>query len=139
MTLSSSASFERSVLSEKPVGLVRREVLHVLERLGRHAALLVQRAVGVVDLARLVEEAEVRALHVEADRRDRSLLLGKVREDRREQPLDRARLRREPRHAGDVQVRRLGSDEEIGVEVDRRIGAAGAVDADRDAGARSRP
>ena len=87
---------------------------------------------AVVDLSRLIEEAEVGTFHVEADRGDRALLLGEVREDRRQHPLDRARLRRESGNAGDVQVRRLGAEEEIGVEVDRRVGAAGAIHADRE-------
>ena len=119
------------------VGLVRREVLHVLERPRRNTTLLVEHCVGVVDLAGLIEEAEVGTLHVEADRRDRSLLLRKVREDRAQDPFDRARLRREAGHAGDVQVRRFGSEEKIGIEVDRRVGAAGAIHADRNSGARS--
>ena len=52
-------------------------------------------------------------------------------------PLDRARLGREPRHARDVEVRGLRSDEKVGVEVDRRVDAAGAIHADRDRRARA--
>ena len=103
------------------VRLVRREVLRRSSNgSGGDAALLVERAVRVVDLAGLVEEAEVGALHVEADRGDAPLLRREVREDRLQQPLHGARLRRQTGDAGDVQVRRLGADEEVGVEVDRR-------------------
>ena len=119
------------------VRLVRREVLDVGERIGGDAALLVERAVRFVDLAWLVEVAEVGALHVEAHRGDAPLLRREVREDRLQQPLHGARLRRQTGDAADVQVRRLGTDEEVGVEIDRRVGAAGAVDADRDPRART--
>ena len=119
------------------IRLVWREVLHVGERLGCHAAPLVEGAIGVADLARLIEEAEVRALHVEADRGDAALLRGKVREDGLQQPLDGARFRRETGDTGDVEVRSLRTDEKFGVEIDRRVGASGAIHPDRDAGARA--
>ena len=49
----------------------------MLERLRGHAALLVERPVRFVDLSGLVEKAEVRPLHVEADRRDDPFFSGK--------------------------------------------------------------
>ena len=63
------------------VGLERREVPHVGERLGREAEPLVEPPILVGERAGLVEEAEVGALHVEADRRDGALLRGKGLED----------------------------------------------------------
>ena len=67
--------------------------------------------------ARLVEEAEVGALHVEAHGGHAALLLGKVREDGLEQPLDGAGLGGEPRYARDVEVRGFGPDQEIRIGV----------------------
>ena len=119
------------------IGLVRRVVLDVLKWRGRHAALRVQHAVVVVDLAGEVEEAEIRPLHVEAERRDAALLFRKVREDRLEQPLDGARLRREARDAGDVEVRRFRADEKISVQIDRRVRASRAIHAHRNPGVRA--
>ena len=118
---------------------VRREVFDVLERLGGHAEALVQRAIGVVEFRRrLIEEAEIGALHVEAHGRHAPFLLGEVREDRREQPLDRARLGREARYAADVEVRRLRPEQKIRVEPHRRRRRARAIQPDRNARARSR-
>src|SRR5687767_12314362 len=117
---------------------VRREVRDVLERTRFYAHLLVERAIGVFQThRRLIEIAEVGPLHVEADRGNRSLALRKVREYRRYQPLDRARFRREPRHARDVQVGRFRAEQEISVEVDHRISCARAVHADGNAGVRA--
>jgi len=48
----------------------------------------------VAQVARLIEKAEIGALDVEADRGDAALVRWKVRDDRGEQELDRARLRR---------------------------------------------
>jgi len=56
--------------------------LNLLERLGLDTAFLVERAILAADLAGLVQEAEVGTFDVERDRRDRTLFLGKVREDR---------------------------------------------------------
>ena len=75
VTLSSSASFERSVLSEKPFALYGAKYWTFSNGSRRNAQLLVQLAVASSSLARLIEEAEVRTLHVEADGRDASLLL----------------------------------------------------------------
>jgi hypothetical protein len=50
----------------------------------------------VAQITRLVEEAQIRAFDVEADRRDAPLVGRKVREDRREQKLDGAGLGRQP-------------------------------------------
>ena len=83
------------------VRLVRREVLHVLERLAaaRRSCSYSARS-RVVDLARLVEEAEVGALHVEAHRGDAALLRrGSARRStgaatRRRSSSSRARTRR---------------------------------------------
>jgi hypothetical protein len=116
-----------------------REVLHALERLRLDAQFGVERAVALIEHARLVEEAEVGPLHVEADRGHGPLARGKVREHRREQPLDGARLGGEPRDAGDVEMRRLRSEEEVGVQVDRRLDAPGMVNPDGDAGVRALP
>ena len=65
------------------------------------------------------------------------LLLGKVREQRSEQPFDRARLRRQSRNSGDVQVRRFGPEQKIRVEIDDGVGSTGAIDADRNSGVRA--
>ena len=54
-------------------------------------------------------------------------------EDAAQQELHRAGLGGEARHAGDVQVRRLGAEQEIAVEIDRRLEPARRVHADRDA------
>ena len=70
------------MLSETPSALYGAKYCTFSNGVGGHAALLVQRAVVVVELARLIEEAEVGALHVEAHRGDRALLLREVREDR---------------------------------------------------------
>ena len=114
---------------------VRGKVFDVLEGLGRHADRVVQRAVGVVEArGRLVEEAEVGPLHVEADGRHASLLPREMGKDRREQPLDRTGLGGEPRHARDVEVRRLGAEQEVGVEIHGALHEARPVDSDGDAG-----
>ena len=84
---------------------------------------------------RLVEEAEVRALHVEAERRHRPLVRRERLEDAGEEELHRARLGGQARHAGDVEVRRLGTEQEIGVEIHRGGQPGGAIGADRNAGA----
>ena len=60
-----------------------------------------------------------------------------MREDRGQNPLDGARLGRQPRDASDVQVRGLGSNEKVRVEVDRRVRTARMVHPDRNAGARA--
>src|SRR5881398_3617527 len=61
---------------------VGSEILNSLERLRRHPHLFVQLDVAVLELARLIQEAEIGTLHVEADGSDRSLDLGKMREHR---------------------------------------------------------
>ena len=116
------------------VGPVGREVVDVAERLRRHAKPGVEPAVLFPQLGRLVEEAEVGTLHVEADRGDPSLSGGEPLEDAGEQELDRAGLGGEAGDAGDVEVRRLRAEEEIGVGVDRRFEAPRGVDADRNPG-----
>ena len=55
-------------------------------------------------------------------------------EDAAEQELDRAGLGGEPGDAGDVEVRGLGAEQEVAVEVDGRLEPAGRVEPDRDAG-----
>ncbi len=57
-----------------------------------------------------------------------------MREERREQPLDGARLRRQARDTGDVEVRGLGAEQELRVEVDGGVHPAGMVEPDRDPG-----
>ena len=86
------------------------------------------------DLARLVEEAEVGTLHVEADRGDGAAMRREGLEDAREQELDGAGLGGQARDAGDVEVRRLGAEQEVGIEQHRRLMAAQGVDTDRNAG-----
>ncbi len=102
------------------VGLAGGEVADLLERLRLES----QASVGgdVVDrqLGGLIEEAEVGALHVEAERRHRTLVRREGLEDAREEELHRARLGRQARDTGDVEVRRLGAEQEVGVEVDGR-------------------
>jgi len=68
-------------VESEPFRRVRREVFDFLERLRLDAQLLVKCFVGLLDLARLVEVAEVRSFDVEAHGGDRSLLLGEVREE----------------------------------------------------------
>ena len=55
-------------------------------------------------------------------------------EDTRQQEQDGRRLRHQPAHAGDVQVCGLGTEEEIGIEIDGCLETAGGVEADRDPG-----
>ena len=112
-----------------PVPLVRREVTHPLERPRRDAEALVAPQILVSQGSGLVEEAEVRPLHVETHRGDAALVLGEVLEDRGQEELDGARLGGKARHARQVQVRRFGTEQEIGVEVDRSLEPAGGVQA----------
>src|SRR5437016_3418232 len=78
---------------------VGSEILNSLERLRWHAHLFVQLDVAVFEPARLIQEAEIGTLHVEADSGDGSFLFGKMSEHGSEEPFDRARLRREARHS----------------------------------------
>ena len=109
-------------------------VLHVGERLGAQTQLLVQPPVVLRERRRLIQEAEVRSLDVEADGGHRSLVRGKGLEDARQEELDGARLCREAGYAGDVEVGRLRSQEKVTVEIDRRFQPAGGIEADRDSG-----
>src|SRR6266700_4609016 len=114
----------------RPVCFERRVEPDALERLGWHLEPLVAVPVFLGQIARLIEEAEVRPFDVEADRGDTTLVRWKVREDRREQELDGAGLRREPRDARDVEMRGFGAKQEVGVEVDGRVAAGGGVEPD---------
>src|SRR5688572_9162647 len=109
---------------------VGSEVAHTLERLWRHSHFFIQLEVALVETPGLIDETEIRSLHVEADGGNRPLAVGEMREHRREQPLDRARFRRQSRHARDVEVRRLRPEQKFGVEIDRRIGRTRTVNAD---------
>src|SRR2546426_967610 len=93
---------------------------------------LVTAAIRVVERAGAIEEAEVRPFHVEAQGGDPALVRREVLKDGREQELDRARLGREPRNTGDVEVRGFGAEQEVGVEIDRRLEARCRVEADGD-------
>ncbi len=115
-----------------PVGLEGRVIAHALERLRRDAEALVAAAIRLVERAGAIEEAEIRPLHVEAQGRDPTLVGREVLEDGREQELDRARLGGESRDTGDVEVRGFGAEQEVGVEIDRRLEARRRVEADGD-------
>ncbi len=88
--------------------VVRSEILDFLKRLRLDVELLVECLVRLLELSRLIQIAQVGTFDIEAHRGDRSLVLGEMSEHRCEQPLDGARLGREPRDAGDVEVRCLG-------------------------------
>ena len=105
----------------------RRIELHAFERGRGHAESFVAMPVFLTQIAGLVEKTEIGAFDVEADRCHPAFVRGKVREDGREQELDRAGLGREARDTGDVEVRRLRAEQEIGVEVDGRVAAGGRV------------
>ena len=62
------------------------------------------------------------------------LWAGKRLKNARQQELDGARLGGQTRHAGDVEMGRLGAEEKVAVEEDGRLETAGGVEADRDAG-----
>ena len=115
-----------------PVGLEGCVIADALERLRRDAQPLVAAAIRVVERARAIEEAEVRPFYVEAQGGDPALMGREVLEDGREQELNCARLGREPRDTGDVQVRGFGAEQEVGVEIDRRLEASRRVKADGD-------
>ncbi len=116
------------------VGLERRVIVDVGERLGSEAEPLIEMAIFFGDRTGLIQEAEIRPLHVEAERRHRPLVGRKRLEHAREQELDRAGLGRKARHTADVEVRGLGPEQEVAVEIDRRLEAAGRVHANRNAG-----
>ena len=119
-----------------PVGLEGRVVVGPLEGLGQHAEPLVTTPVFIPEGAGAVEKAEVGTLHVEAHRRDLALVRREVLEDGGEQELDRERLGGEPRDARDVEVGRLGTEQEVGIEIDGRLDAPRRVEPDRDPGRR---
>jgi hypothetical protein len=81
-------------------------------------------------MAWLIQKTEVRTFYVEANRGNRSLRFGKVREHRRKQPLDRAGFCSKPGHSRDVQMCRLGSEQKIGVQKNRGVGSTGAIHSD---------
>ena len=122
-----------------PVGLERRVVARRRRtaRAGGPSRAYCRRS-SALSAAGLIEEAEVGTLHVEAERRDAALVRGKGLEDAAQQELDRAGLGGEAGDAGDVEVRRLGAEQEVAVEVDRRLEPARRVEPDRDAGRRAR-
>ena len=117
-----------------PIPLERREVAHPLERARRDPEALVAAPVFVVQVAGLIEETEVRSLHVEAHGRHLALVLGEVLEDRAQQELHRARLGGEAGHPRQVQVRRFRTQQEVGVEIDRGLEPHRGVEADGDPG-----
>ena len=116
------------------VGFVGRVELDARERFRRHLEPVVAVPVLVAQVARLVEEAEIGAFDVEAERRDFAFVRGKMREDRREQEFDRARLGRESRDARDVEMRGFGAEEKVRVEINRGVATRGRVEADGDGG-----
>ena len=126
-------------VERREVRLVGREIADAIEGPRGDAEAVVHREIVGVEVARLVQVAQVRALHVEAHRRHRSLAGREVSEERRQDELDRARFRGQPGHAGDVEVRGLRTHEKIGVEIDRRIHPTRAVQPDRDGCACLRP
>ena len=105
--------------------------LHPLERLRGHRKPFVAVAVLLAQVAGLIEKTEIRSFDIEADSGDAALVRWEMRKNRREQKLDRARLGRESRHARDVEVRRFGTHQKIGVEIDRRVAAGGRIETDR--------
>src|SRR5713101_9179763 len=94
----------------------RRVQLHPLEWLRRHREPVVAAAVFIAQVAGLIEKAEVRSLDVEAHGGDPAFVRREMGEDRREQEFNRAGLRGESRYARDVEMRRFGPDEKIGIE-----------------------
>ena len=116
------------------VPLERREIAHALERPRLDAEALVAPPVLVVEVAWLIQEAEVRSLHVEAHGRDLALVRREVLEDGGEEELHRARLGGETGDPGEVQVRGFRAEQEIGVEVHGGLEPARRVEADGDAG-----
>ena len=116
------------------VRLEGRVVAHPAERLRRDPEPLVAAAVRVVEAPRLVEEAEVGTLHVEAHGGNPSLVRREVLEDGRQQELDGARLGRESRDARDVEVSRFRTVQEVRVQVDRRLEPSRGVQPHRDGG-----
>ena len=118
------------------VGFERRVVAHPRERLRHDPESRVAALVRFVEHTRLIEKAEIGAFHVEAHGRHATLVGGKVLEDGPQQELDGARLRREPRDAGDIEMGRLGAEQEVGVEVDGRLQAGRGVQAHGDSGRR---
>src|SRR5438309_1211775 len=102
-----------------------------------HTQLLVQNLVGFLYTARLIQIAEVRPFHIEGDCCNRSFVLREMREQGREQPLDRTRLRRQAGDTRDVEVSCLRAEQEISVEVNHRISATSAINSDRNSGVRA--
>ena len=101
-----------------PARSVWGEILDMLERRRRDTELFVQRAVGIIEpRSRLVEKAEVGALHIEADCRHAAPRRREMGKDRRQQPLDRTGFCRQPRHAGNIEMGRLRAEQELGVEI----------------------
>src|SRR3989442_12521963 len=86
------------------IGFERRVELHALERRGQHAETGVAMPVLLAQLAGLIEKAEIGAFDVEADRLHATVVLVEVREDGREQELDRAGLSPVGLHPWDVDV-----------------------------------
>ncbi len=107
------------------------EILNSLERLCGHTHLFVQLDIAILELARLIQKAEIGTLHVEADSSDRSFVLGEMREHRRKEPLDCACFRGEARHSGNIEVCCLGTEKKIRVEIDGRVGCSGVINTDR--------
>ena len=116
------------------VSLERGVVADVGEWLGTEAEARVLPAILVGERPGLIEKAEVGPLHVEAEGGHRALMARERLEDAAQQELDRAGLGRQSRYAGDVEVRGLGPEEKIAIEVDGRLEPAGGVETDRDAG-----
>src|SRR5260370_42480911 len=85
-------------------------------------------AVSRVESARLIQETEIRTLHVEAHRGHLAAMFGEVLKDRRQQELDRAGLGGEPRDARDVEVRGFRTQQEVGIQVYRRLEPARRVE-----------
>ncbi len=109
-------------------------VVHVGERLRPEAESGVLPAVLLAQEGGLIEKAEVGAFHVEAERRDAALVAGEGLEDAAQQEFHRAGLRGETRDPRDVEVRGLGAEQEVAVQVDGGLQAPGRVESDRDAG-----
>ena len=132
--MAASASWVRSVLRLTPSGLERRVVVHVRERLGTQTQLLVESKIFLGEHSGLIEEAEIRPLHIEADGGHRPFMRRKRLENARQQELDRARLGRKAGDTRDVEMGSLRSEQKVTIEVHRGLEASGGVESHRYAG-----
>ena len=112
------------------IGLERREVMDVVKRRGLDVEAGIHLEILGGQIARLIEEAKVRSFDVETHGRYATLAMREVGEDALEQKLHGARLGRQSGNAGNVEMGRLRSEEEIRVQVHRRRNTARRIQPD---------